>query len=67
LAAAVAGGLVLLLREAAPWPVVAILGGVAYLPALLAVGGVDRDDLALVRRLTARNERAQPTAAEVAG
>lgn len=66
-AALVAGGLVLLLRDSAPWPIVAVLGGVAYLPALFAVGGVDRDDLALVRRLASRNERAQPTAAEAAG
>lgn len=63
LAALIAGGLVVLVSDLAPWPLLAVAGGALYLPALLAVGGVDRDDLALLRRLVRRGERAPAAAA----
>jgi O-antigen/teichoic acid export membrane protein len=67
LAALVAGSLVFALRESAPWPLLALAGAALYLPALLLVGGIDRDDLALLRRLRRAQGAAAPEPAEAAG
>ncbi|MFN8534770.1 MAG: oligosaccharide flippase family protein [Dehalococcoidia bacterium] len=65
-AAALAAVPVLVLRDGLPWLVLAAIGGVLYLPALLLVGGLDHDDLRLARRLLNRGDRDAPTAPPVA-
>ncbi|MCS7002720.1 MAG: polysaccharide biosynthesis C-terminal domain-containing protein, partial [Dehalococcoidia bacterium] len=56
-AAAVMGAVVVAVSPLAPWPIVAALAPLVYLPALLLVGGLDASDLAVARRLFLRPDR----------
>ncbi|GIW12069.1 MAG: hypothetical protein KatS3mg061_3126 [Dehalococcoidia bacterium] len=49
-----------LLHGLAPWPLLVLASGLLYLPALLLVGGIDREDMRLLHRLL---RQAQPVAA----
>jgi O-antigen/teichoic acid export membrane protein len=60
LAALLASLPTVLLHGLAPWPLLVLASGLLYLPALLLVGGIDREDMRLLHRLL---RQAQPVAA----